>query len=181
MKANTASREFLINEIISKLNEMPLEQVCRHHNDLPTTSAAFVVDGEVTLFKKADIKDWAIGTVTLGFDEDLTYPVSYTVDGNGSETNFSDEADAIMDAFTTYVVNTGDFEEGEAVTLPVANHVIEIAIDDPDTKLPVDITVFKCAESNGLFAVDSSFILTLGDNDPIVNPMTGLWTATVGD
>lgn len=181
MKANTASREFLINQIINQLNEFPIEHLCRHYNCLPTESAAFVVDGEVKLFQKTDIKDWALSSVTLGFDEEQAYPVSYTVDGEGSETNFSDEAEAITDAFTKYVVNEGDFDEGEQVELPVANHVIDIAIDDPDTKLPVDVSVYKCAQSKGLFAVDSSFILTLGDNDPIVNPMTGLWTATAGD
>jgi len=52
--------------------------------------------------------------------------------------------------------------------MKTAHFVVELTVIDPDTKLPVEIAVYK-HENGGMFAVDSSYILqvaeeTLSDN-----------------
>lgn len=56
---------------------------------------------------------------------------------------------------------------------PVAHHVAEISVVDPDSGAPVDLSVYKDATSGGLFAVDSSFLITLDDDDPVIEPFNG--------
>jgi hypothetical protein len=36
--------------------------------------------------------------------------------------------------------------------------VTEITVTDPDTNLPVEVSIFKEVESGGMFGVDSSFL-----------------------
>ena len=67
------------------------------------------------------------------------------------------------------------------LSLPQAKHVVDIEIIDMDSNLPVDISIYKCSETNAMFALDSSYILTLSEDEPILNPITGLWVKTLGD
>jgi hypothetical protein len=54
-----------------------------------------------------------------------------------------------------------------------ADYVKEVSVVDPDTGLPVDVAIYKDRESGALFGVDSSYILTLSDEDPVNNPFNG--------
>jgi hypothetical protein len=45
----------------------------------------------------------------------------------------------------------------------------EVQITDPDTKMPVDIAIYK-AENGGVFGVDSSFVYA---DEPIYDPFDG--------
>lgn len=54
-----------------------------------------------------------------------------------------------------------------------ADFVTEITVTDPDTQAPVHVAIYKDRESNGMFGVDSAYILTLSDDDPVVEPFNG--------
>lgn len=54
-----------------------------------------------------------------------------------------------------------------------ANHVDDFSVIDPDTHLPVEVSVYKDKESGGILAVDTSYLLTLSDDDPVFNPFNG--------
>lgn len=54
-----------------------------------------------------------------------------------------------------------------------AKCIKEITVIDPDTNLPVEVAIFKDSESGGMFGVDSSYIMTLSDDDPVSNPFNG--------
>ena len=48
--------------------------------------------------------------------------------------------------------------------------VSEVKVGDPDTNGQVDIAIYKDSESGGMFGVDSSYLMTLSDDDPVNNP-----------
>lgn len=54
-----------------------------------------------------------------------------------------------------------------------ADYINELTVIDPDTKNPVEVALYKDRESGGIFGVDSSYILTLSDDDPVNNPFNG--------
>lgn len=56
---------------------------------------------------------------------------------------------------------------------PVANFVAEVSVTDPDSGLPVELSVYKDNASGGVFAVDNSFLVTLDDDDPVIEPFNG--------
>jgi hypothetical protein len=49
-----------------------------------------------------------------------------------------------------------------------AKFVKEITVIDPDTKGEVEITVFKHEQSDGMFAIDSSYLDQCFDDDPVI-------------
>ena len=49
--------------------------------------------------------------------------------------------------------------------------VTEITVEDPESKAPVELSVYK-HQNGGMFAVDSSFIeQTLDEDEPIQDPL----------
>ena len=59
------------------------------------------------------------------------------------------------------------------MTMLKADFIKEVTVIDPDTKAPVEVAIYKDRESGGMFGVDSSYILTLSDEDPVSNPFNG--------
>jgi len=54
-----------------------------------------------------------------------------------------------------------------------ADYIAEIAVQDPDSNSMVDVTIYKDRNSGAMFGVDSSYILTLSDDDPVIDPFNG--------
>jgi hypothetical protein len=54
-----------------------------------------------------------------------------------------------------------------------AKYVADITVIDPDTMGPVEVTIYKDNNSGGMFGIDSSYLLTLSDVDPVNNPFNG--------
>ncbi len=54
-----------------------------------------------------------------------------------------------------------------------ANWVRTVSVVDPDSDMPVEMDVYKCNETGGLFGVDGSFLVGLSDNDPVNSPFNG--------
>ncbi len=54
-----------------------------------------------------------------------------------------------------------------------ADFVTEVTVTDPDTNAPVEVAIYKDRNSGGMFGVDSSFILTLSDDDTVIEPFDG--------
>lgn len=54
-----------------------------------------------------------------------------------------------------------------------ADFVCEVEIIDPDTHLPVEVSIYKDRDSKALFGIDGSYILTLSDNEPVSSPFNG--------
>jgi hypothetical protein len=48
-----------------------------------------------------------------------------------------------------------------------ANYVTDITVTDPDTKLPVEVTIFK-HENGGMFGIDASYIDTIDDDNTFI-------------
>lgn len=65
------------------------------------------------------------------------------------------------------------FELQEEATMNKAYFVTEITVIDPDTNAPVELAIYKDGQSGGMFGVDSSYIITLADDDPVNNPFNG--------
>ncbi|MAD89030.1 MAG: hypothetical protein CMK64_04955 [Pseudoalteromonas sp.] len=51
--------------------------------------------------------------------------------------------------------------------------VTEVTVTDPNTNAPVEVAIYKDSESGAMFGVDSSYIMTLSDDDPVNNPFNG--------
>ena len=51
--------------------------------------------------------------------------------------------------------------------------VTEITVIDPDSQAPVNVAIYKDKESGGMFGVDSSYLITLSEDDPVSNPFNG--------
>ena len=54
-----------------------------------------------------------------------------------------------------------------------AHHICDVSVTDPDTNAPVELAIYKDDLSHGMFGIDSSYLLTLSDNDPVVEPFRG--------
>ncbi len=54
-----------------------------------------------------------------------------------------------------------------------ADFVTEVVVTDPDTNAPVHVAIYKDRNSTGMFGVDSSYIITLSEDDPVVEPFNG--------
>lgn len=65
--------------------------------------------------------------------------------------------------------------------MQTASFVTEVQVIDPDTQAPVDVAIYKLASNGALFGVDSSYIITLSDNDPVNCPFTGDAIQLIGD
>lgn len=61
-----------------------------------------------------------------------------------------------------------------------ANYVAEVTVLDPDSHLPVQLAIYKCA-NGAMFGVDSAFIVGLSDDDPVSSPFTGELIMLQGD
>lgn len=59
------------------------------------------------------------------------------------------------------------------MSISKADFVSETTVIDPDTKAPVEVAIYKDRESGGMFGVDSSYIITLSEGDPVSNPFNG--------
>lgn len=52
-----------------------------------------------------------------------------------------------------------------------AKFVKEITVEDPDTKAPIELSVFKHVQSGGMFAIDSSYLdQCFEDDEPVIIP-----------
>ena len=54
-----------------------------------------------------------------------------------------------------------------------ANFVSEITVIDPDWNAPVEVAIYKDSESGAMFGVESSYVMTLSEDDPVNNPFNG--------
>lgn len=54
-----------------------------------------------------------------------------------------------------------------------ANFIKEITVVDLDTSAPVEVAIYKDRQSGAIFGIDSSYIMTLSDEDPVSNPFNG--------
>lgn len=183
MNAIIMTRELLLNKILGALNELPVETLASVGNQVLPDDHVAVISGDLFLIKMTDVKSWADSNLKFidDADECPAYPVSYDYDGEYSDIGFEDEQKASIYAFTEHVIKTGELNLSSELQLPKAKHVIDVSVQDPDTRLPVELTLFKSEESGGMFAIDTSYLLTLGDDDPIVDPISGMWTQTFGD
>lgn len=182
MKSYGASRELLLNAIISKLNDMSLEQITALHNELQAEQTAFVVNSSLLLFDTQDIKQWAKDGINIHTADDTPdNPIYYSVDGENSDISFVNELAAVRHAFEASIVNVGDFESPTAAELPFSDYITFVSAYDPFAQHSVDLIIYKDRESGNLFGVDSGFVATLSEGDPVVNPVSGLWTLAVGD
>lgn len=59
------------------------------------------------------------------------------------------------------------------MSIPKADFIKEVTVIDPATNAPVDIAIYKDLDSGAMFGVDSSYIVTLSDDDPVSNPFNG--------
>ena len=62
-----------------------------------------------------------------------------------------------------------------------AIYVYELPIVDPDTHNTVMVAMYKDQESGGIFGIDCSYILTLDDEEPVINPFSGKEVLLIGD
>ncbi len=49
----------------------------------------------------------------------------------------------------------------------------EVTVTDPQSNAPVAVTIYKDMASGGMFGVDTSYILTLSEDDPVSSPFNG--------
>lgn len=54
-----------------------------------------------------------------------------------------------------------------------AHFVTEVSVVDPDSGLPVDVAIYKRQSNSAMFGIDSSYIQTLSEDDPVNCPFTG--------
>lgn len=54
-----------------------------------------------------------------------------------------------------------------------AKFVAEVSVLDTDTMRPCNITIYKCNNSTAMFGIDSEFLMTLSEDDPVVSPFDG--------
>lgn len=54
-----------------------------------------------------------------------------------------------------------------------AQFVTEVQVVDPDTQAPVELAIYKLQSNGAMFGVDSSYIVTLSDDEPVNCPFTG--------
>lgn len=59
--------------------------------------------------------------------------------------------------------------------------VTELTVTDPDYDAPVEIAVYKDKSSGGMFAIDSSYLLSLDDDEPVIEPFNETHVMLVGD
>jgi len=57
--------------------------------------------------------------------------------------------------------------------LPVANLVTQVTVIDPDTDGEVEVAIYKEAKTGGMIGVDSSYVLSIADDDPVHSPIDG--------
>lgn len=91
-------------------------------------------------------------------EEDLSY-LSDIIDLSGYK---PDEIDALCQE-----INLGS-ETGEA------HYVQEVVVNDPDTQAPVEVALYKDQSSGGIFGVDCSYLQTLSEEDPVIEPFNGV-------
>ncbi|MAA94909.1 MAG: hypothetical protein CML22_06980 [Rheinheimera sp.] len=65
--------------------------------------------------------------------------------------------------------------------MDIARFVTEVQVVDPDTQAPVDVAIYKLESNGAMFGVDSSYIVTLSDDDPVNCPFTGDEIQLIGD
>lgn len=69
----------------------------------------------------------------------------------------------IRDILNTILIKT-------IVQMTKAKFVKEVTVIDPDSKLPVEIAIYK-HENGGMFGVDSSYILQVAEEDEMDNAL----------
>jgi hypothetical protein len=89
----------------------------------------------------------------------------------------------------TFTFQYGSFEHmvevlRQAFNIPVwemkdkevrtAHYVAEATVTDPDSHLPVDVSIYKLQQGGGMFGVDSSYLAQeLDDDDTVTEPFDG--------
>lgn len=54
-----------------------------------------------------------------------------------------------------------------------AKFVSEVTVVDPDSGLPVEVAIYKLESNGAMFGIDSSYLLTLAEEEPVNCPFTG--------
>lgn len=54
-----------------------------------------------------------------------------------------------------------------------ARFITEVVVCDPDSDAPVEVAIYKLDSNGAMFGIDSSYILTLSEDDPVICPFTG--------
>lgn len=52
--------------------------------------------------------------------------------------------------------------------------VDSVTVIDPDSDAPVEVELYKDQVSGGIFGVDSSYVVTLEDDEPVFSPFDGI-------
>lgn len=66
-----------------------------------------------------------------------------------------------------------ELEQTKETTAYKAQHVSELYVLDPDSHALVEVSVFKDMTSGGMFGIDSSYLMTLSEEDTVIEPFNG--------
>jgi hypothetical protein len=62
-----------------------------------------------------------------------------------------------------------------------AKYITEVTVTDPDSDSPVEVAIYKCERTGGMFGIDSSFI-SQEDPEEVPSPFQpGIALELVGD
>jgi len=65
------------------------------------------------------------------------------------------------------------YEQRGESTVNRAHHVAELSVFDPDSNLPVEVSIYKDFSSGAMFGIDSSYLMTLSSEDTVIEPFNG--------
>ena len=65
------------------------------------------------------------------------------------------------------------YEQRSEKPVNKAHHVAELTVLDPDSNAPVQVSIYKDSISGAMFGIDSSYLLTLSDEDTVIEPFNG--------
>lgn len=60
-----------------------------------------------------------------------------------------------------------------------AHYVCEFSVIDPDSNAPVEVSIYKDQKSSGLFGIDCSYLETLSEDDPVLEPFSGTYVTLI--
>ena len=68
---------------------------------------------------------------------------------------------------------------GDGLDIDFASYVGEVSIVDPDSKAPVELSIYKDRRSSGVFGIDCSYLETLSEDDPVREPFNGSYVMLI--
>ena len=90
------------------------------------------------------------------------------------------EIDALDPDFIDSICETVNFGDCPVIaTGEKAHYVCEVSVIDPDSNAPVDVSIYKDQKSSGLFGIDCSYLGTLSENDPVLEPFNGTYVTLI--